>query len=320
MFAYLQLLRLPTVFTAMADIVLGFVLTHRYLYGPFNSVENGPFDQPVGWHQPGQFLGLLFASCCLYLSGMVFNDLFDRRQDAVERPGRPIPSRKVSLRAATILGIGLMLAGVTSAAFVSWVSLQVSLLLVVTIQGYDAVFKRTLLGPVAMGSCRFLNILLGASVQADWFPSLLALPQLAAAAGLGVYITGVTLFARTEARTSNRWQLGLALLVMNTGLAILVWLLLSFPNQSPISVPVAMLLVIAFTINRRAIEGLRVPSPATVQGGIKVMLLSLVMLDATMIYWYMNTPEGAAYGAAHALATAALVIPAMFLGRFIPMT
>ena len=317
MLAYLQLLRLPTVFTAMADIIAGFVLTHRFLYGPLAS-ESAPFN--VGWHEPGKFVGLLIASSCLYLAGMVLNDLFDVKQDREERPNRPIPSGRVSVRSAAILGFGLMAVGIVVAALVGRISLQVALVLAFAILSYDAILKKTMLGPVAMGSCRFFNILLGASVQPDWFPSLLASPQLLAAAGLGLYIVGVTTFARTEAKVSNRWQLALAQLFMNLGFATDAWLIWSHQINSPIAIPLAMLMVVAFTINRRAIEALKDPSPAKVQGSIKVMLLSLVFLDATLVFWFLNTPEGASYGAAHALATAALVIPALLLSRAIPMT
>ena len=317
MLAYLQLLRLPTVFTAMADIVLGFVLTHQFIYGPLKVFENDFVNQEFGWNEPGKFVGLLASSCCLYLAGMVFNDVFDVKQDAAERPGRPIPSGRVSLRAATILGSTLMIAGVAVAATVGQVSLQVALLLVAAILGYDSFLKRTSLGPVAMGSCRFLNVLLGGST---WLPGLLSQTLLVAALGLGLYITGVTVFARTEARISNRWQLGLAQVIMNLGFAVLVWLMMTWPNRSPVDVTLAMLAVVAFTVNRRAIEALRNPSPKTVQGSIKVMLLSIVIIDATLIYWFLNTPDSVGYGRAHALATAALVIPALLLSRVIPMT
>lgn len=317
MLAYLQLLRIPTVFTAMADIVLGFVLTHHYLYGPLASSET---DSLIGWNHPLAFLGLLLTSCSLYLAGMVFNDVFDRKQDAAERPGRPIPSGRVSVRSATILGIILMSVGLIASAFVSGVSFQVALLLVAAILGYDSVLKRTPLGPLAMGSCRCLNVLLGGSLQSAWVPHMVSLPLLAAAVGLGLYITGVTVFARTEAVVSSRWQLGLAQAIMNAGFAVLVWLMLTMPNQSPLGVSLGMLGIVAFTVNRRGFEALRNPSPATVQGSIKVMLLSLVFLDSTLIYWFLNTQGGASYGMAHAVATSALVIPAILLSLTIPMT
>ena len=319
MLPYLQLLRLPTVFTAMADILLGFVLTHRFIYGPLIGSVNNGLAQEFGWNQPGAFFGLLIASSCLYLSGMVFNDVFDVRQDTAERPGRPIPSGRVSLRSATILGTLLMVVGVGAASAVSFVSFGVSLLLVAAILGYDSFLKRTPLGPLAMGMCRCLNVLLGGSLQSH-FSDLLTPPLLPAAIGLGLYIVGVTVFARTEARTSSRWQLALAQLIMNLGFAVLVWLMVRWPDRSPVDVSLAMLCIVAFTINRRALEALRNPSPATVQGSIKVMLLSLVILDSTLIYWHLNTPAGLGLGASHAIAASLLVVPAMLLSRFIPMT
>ena len=64
--AYLQLVRLPNVFTAMADILLGYLLTHEYVrFWPVLAL-------------------LLGASSLLYMAGMVLNDYFDREQDARE--------------------------------------------------------------------------------------------------------------------------------------------------------------------------------------------------------------------------------------------
>lgn len=306
MLAYLQLIRLPTVFTAMADIVLGYVLTHLFIVGP------------QGWDHPAKFFGLLVSSCCLYLAGMVFNDVFDRKQDAAERSTRPIPSGRVSLMSAIVLGAMLMIAGVATAATVGRVSMQVAGLLVVAILAYDGVLKRTPLAPIAMGLCRALNVMLGASDHEFWKPFFLGPPQTYAAAFLGLYIVGVTLFARTEARTSNRWSLGLALLILDAAFGGLAWLVSSWPTGANIPVVLAMFAVIAFTLNRRAIAAIAEPSPEKVQLTIKVMLLSYVMLDATLVFWKMS--ESGQLGSAHALATAALVIPAILLSRLIPMT
>src|SRR4051794_40806202 len=95
--AWLQLLRLPNVFTAAADVTMGFLVTQRGL-------------EPVQ-----DFAMLVAASCLLYLSGMVLNDVFDAGVDAVERPERPIPSGRISLRAATIVGWTMLFAGVALA-------------------------------------------------------------------------------------------------------------------------------------------------------------------------------------------------------------
>ena len=312
MLAYLQLIRLPTVFTAMADIVLGYVLTGHFVFGPNAGQDSA------------KFVGLLASSCCLYLAGMVFNDIFDRKQDAAERPSRPIPSGRVSLVSAVVLGTVLMIVGVAAAATVTRVSLQVAGLLVVAILAYDGVLKRTAFAPLAMGLCRALNVMLGASDQTFWTPpGLLVRPQIAAAIGLGIYIAGVTLFARTEAKTSSRKQLLLAQLVLNSGIAVLAWLICAWPVWTwpplgQVPVVLAMLAVIAFTLNRRVIAAIIEPSPEKVQLTVKVMLLSYVMLDATLVFWKMS--ESGQLGSAHALATAALVIPAILLSRLIPMT
>ena len=88
---------------------------------------------------------------------------------------------------------------------------------------YNAGLKRTLLGPVAMGGCRMLNVLLGMSVlRGPW-----RIEHWAVAAGIGVYIAGVTWFARNDARRSDRWQLIAATLVMLAGVGLvgsLPWL------------------------------------------------------------------------------------------------
>ena len=175
-----------------------------------------------------------------------------------------------------------------------------------------------------MGLCRALNVLLGASDQLFWTPpGLLVRPQTAAAIGLGLYIVGVTLFARTEAKTSSRPPLVLAQFVLNSGIAVLAWLMCAWPvfDWPPVGrtpVALAMLGIVAFTLNRRAIAAIIDPSPQKVQTTIKVMLLSYVMLDGALVFWKMS--ESGQLGAAHALATAALVIPALLLSRLIPMT
>jgi hypothetical protein len=96
--AYCQLCRLPALFTALADIMLGYLLTHSTL------------------EAVSELVPLMVASAGLYLSGMVWNDVFDRKQDAEERPRRPIPSGRVSLLAAVIFAVVLLLIGLGGAA------------------------------------------------------------------------------------------------------------------------------------------------------------------------------------------------------------
>ncbi|WP_437205620.1 UbiA family prenyltransferase [Planctomicrobium sp. SH664] len=301
--SYLRLCRIPTVFTALADIFAGYLLTHTDL-------------QP---HR--EFLLLLLASAGLYLAGMVLNDLFDVEQDTRERPRRPIPSGQVSRRNAAYFGFGLMGIGLGAAAGTSLPSLLIGLILAVCILGYDRFLKRTPLGPLAMGSCRLLNILLGASSGVADFASLWQSPQLAVACAMGLYITGVTWFARTEARDSNRQMLLGALVTVNAGLVWLFTFPAAFqplvPAGSPPTMGMALLIwsAVAFLVNRRAVAAIRTPSPALVQPTIGIMLLSVIGLNTMTILSRLG--EG---GVRYAIGTLLLIPPAILLRRRIAMT
>ena len=238
---YSQLLRLPAVFTALADIFLGFMLTHA---------EIGDAPLPLAM--------LLATSACLYLAGMVFNDVFDRRIDAVERPQRPIPSGRVPLANAVAIGVGLVVAGLGCAAALRWIDpllcgwnpLCVAGLIAAAVFLYDGVLKSTPLGPVSMGLCRFLNVILGASASGFLLGKPFYNPQRWIAVGLAVYVAGVTWFARSEATHSRRGPLVFGLAVVNAGLAILLgWIWRGHPGPLK-TLPLLLVAMIALTLNR----------------------------------------------------------------------
>ena len=149
--AYLQLMRVPNVFTAVADVTMGFLFVSYRL-------ERWP-----------TYLMLVLASASLYLAGMVLNDVFDVEQDRRERPARPIPSGRVPIGPARRLGFALLASGVVSGWAAGllgevaepWRVGGVATLLALLVVWYDATLKRTPFGPLAMGGCRLLNVLLG---------------------------------------------------------------------------------------------------------------------------------------------------------------
>ncbi len=306
----LQLLRLPTVFTALADILLGSMLV-------------GPPDPEIAATHLNTLILLLVASAGLYLSGMVFNDVFDRHRDLRQRPGRPLPSGRVSLKVAVSLGTLLMVGGIIAAAAVSRLtgsptSLLVALALAACVIAYDGLLKSTPLGPLAMGACRSLNLLLGATAATATgsAETLCQGPVLHVAAGLGLYITGVTWFARHEAGTSQPSQLTAAVILVNLGLATLVTFagLAAANAQQDASTSVLLLMaLIIVSINRRLIAAIRDPRPERVQSGVGILLLSLVMIDATLAL-------AATANTTAAILIASLLIPAIALKRWIPMT
>ncbi|MEX0700532.1 MAG: UbiA family prenyltransferase [Planctomycetales bacterium] len=287
--AWLQLVRLPAVFTAMADIFLGFLLVRQ------------------GFEPAGAFAALLAASSCLYLAGMLFNDVFDRQEDARLRPERPIPSGRVSLRVAVAVGCGLVAGGLAAAALAGSNALFVAAGLTACVFAYDGGAKRTPWGPAVMGACRFLNVLLGASLATP-FPVLAPLLAL----GLGVYVAGVTWFARHEAERSRSGQLAAAAAVVNAGIIVLVAVVLAKGGAANAR-QALLLVVIAASIDLRLFAAIGEPSPRRVQSAVRTMLLSLVMLDATLVWFVTGDPL-------YATLTAALVAPSLAIGRFMAMT
>lgn len=296
--AYAQLVRLPNLFTAWADILLGWLV--------------------VGGSGSG--LGLaLAASSCLYTAGMVLNDFFDAAVDARERPQRPIPSGRISRRTAGFLGLLLLLAGVAFAALLpgpedtlGWPiapPLAVSLVLAFCIVLYDGVLKVTPVGPVVMGTCRFLNVLLALCSPGYWPAWRLVWP----AAGVGLYIVGVTWFARKEAETSSRATLSL-------GVGFMVLAVLT-ATAAPVALqqhlgPGSMLYPLALIAWGTVIgvplwDALIEPTPPRVQRAVKTCILGLIGLDAVLAFGLVGWVG---------LLIVGLLLPATILGKWIYST
>lgn len=294
---YFQLCRIPAVFSAIADICCGFVLTHPHSSGL----------------EPYSTWGLLvLASIGLYLAGMVFNDVFDRHVDAKERPGRPLPSGRVTIKAAVLLGCVLLILGNIAAFSAGPTSGIIALIVTACVLAYDAVLKDTVIGPLTMGACRFFNILLGASAVGS-LQSVFTTPQLSIAAAMGIYIMGVTLFSRQETQTSVRWKLALAMGVINLGLAVLMGFMLNFPGPGEPRKSALILAIITLIIDRRILTSVMDPTPERVQATVRTMLMSVISLNAIVIYHATGSVP-------LTIGIAAMLLPAMFLGRFMTIT
>lgn len=294
--AYARLLRIPNVFTAMADIFLGFLFTNLSF-------------QPIG-----VFLALLASSSLMYLAGMVLNDVYDLEVDAVERPQRPLPSGQIPVGQAHFLGLGMLFTGLALGvgAGLAIGNLRPALVatsLAVLVFSYDRFLKKTPLGPLAMGGCRMLNVLLGMSAAAEpWGPH-----HLLVAGGLGLYIVGVTWFAKSEAQESNRAVLTLATVVILAGIGVLGLFPIYVPDlRREMTQWYILLAVLAFVVGRRLVVAIGDPSPQTVQVAVKNCLMSLVVLDATaavvVCQWHQ------------AMLILGLLLPAVVLGRWVYST
>jgi 4-hydroxybenzoate polyprenyltransferase len=306
--AWLRLFRLPNVFTAIADIGMGLVVARHELF-------------PLGLT-----LSLAAASACIYTAGMVLNDLFDLEIDRQERPFRPLPSGQISVGVARSVGFALMVLGILLAAFAgyfyrdllfaAWRPPFVAILLAAAVLLYDGGLKKTFAGPLGMGLCRLLNVLLGMSAgEGPLMPFALGYEgaSFGIAAGLGLYIVGVTWFARQEAEESKVGQLALATGVMAAGILLLGFSLdRHSATRQPSSTCWLLLGLVSITIFRRCLLAISNPNAAHVQAAVKQAILSLIVLDASLAL--VTGPP------VWALVILSLLLPALLLGRWVYST
>lgn len=299
---YLQLVRLPNVFTAAADGLAGWLLVM------------GTFAGPERW------LPLIAASMAIYAAGIVLNDLFDLDIDREERPERPLPSGRVSPRFAVIFGFGLLALGLGLAALSgSAVSVEVAAVLVGCVVGYDVGLKRTWFGPIVMGACRGLNVLLGASHAAD-----LGGPGTWLVAGaLALFVVGLTWISRSETRAGEVAGPAAGWVLQNAAMLGLIRAA-TLPDRFPESTRMGelgpdlrilgplILLVIAVVVNRATGKAVFDPVPERLQRAVKTGVLSLVWLNVGIV--------AAVRGPAFALAVAVLWVPAFLLGKWLYST
>jgi 4-hydroxybenzoate polyprenyltransferase len=285
--AYARLVRLPNVFTAIADIAVGACLGGA-----------GP-----------TFIALGASSACLYSAGMVWNDVFDIEQDRRERPFRPLPAGHVSLAAAQWVGGILLAVGVAAAC---WVSLHAATLaagLAVAILLYDRWIKRTPAAPVGMGACRFLNVLLGLSaLDASIAPAEL---RIHLAGVVALFAAGITAFAKSEAGVSRSQSLRAAALVMSLALAMTLPLPLHVATGTASPLFPYLLVALGVVLAQSVVRAIRDPSPQHVQSAVKAAVLGIIGLDAVMA-----TAISGPYG----LLLLVLLPPAILLGRYVYST
>lgn len=280
--AYARLVRLPNVFTAIADVGIG----------------------PLVAGTTSQWPLLAVSSACLYSAGMVWNDYFDRQVDAIERPFRPIPSGQITPRSAAQLAVVLSVAGVSVAIWLGSITGFHAVALLALILAYDGGLKSTAIGPLAMGACRFTNVLLGCSVATEailpWSTRLIL------AGIVGLYVVGITVMAKDEVGGARRLrlQIGAALL----GIA-LVAALVAGGHASSLGVYVLMALTLV--LGSAVIAAVSRPDPKTIQRAIKTAILGLIALDAALAAGAVGVPG---------LVLLTLLVPAVVLGRWVYST
>lgn len=187
---YLRLMRPANVVTSVADVLAGIAIAGYFM----NWSENN-FYLPV--------ILLCISTIGLYSGGIIFNDVFDAELDKVERPERPIPSGLISKNAASIFGAICFFIGIFAAGLYSPTSRYIAAAIMIACLTYDKWMKHhSVLGPLNMGLCRGLNLMLGVSIinsslQTWWFLAIVPI----------VYIASITMISRGEVHGGSKKML-----------------------------------------------------------------------------------------------------------------
>lgn len=261
----LRLMRPANLPTAAADIVAGMAIAGLCLL-PLTKCLFPPFSlYNIGM--------LLLSSILLYAGGVVMNDVFDLKVDRIERPERPIPSGVVKVELASVFGVSLLIAGVICAFGVNKLSGLLALALLGSILMYDAFSKRyAFLGPLNMGLCRGLNLLLGMSVIGELTGVYYGLIPL-------VYIFAITLISRGEVHGNNRkhiiWAGVLYALVILSVLFLVV-------EQGGGIVALLFSALFALMIYRPLYQAYRENTAGNIRKAVMAGVISLILLDAAL--------------------------------------
>ncbi len=179
--AFLQWTRISLAPSALADALIGISLGSHGNFPGFPLV-----------------LQACLASLLVFMGGMGLNDWADRKQDALKRPGRPIPSGSISATAALPLALLLLLSG-TGLAFLIHPTAGACLgLVALSAVAYDLVLRGPTFGPLCLAFCRAGNLTFGmlavrSSLGLPWDDALL-LPPLA----YGLYVGLISVLSGYE--------------------------------------------------------------------------------------------------------------------------
>lgn len=286
-FRWAQLVRLPTVFTILAQVTAAFWLAAGAI----------PTTQ-LAWPR---LLLVLAAAISVYWAGMILNDVNDLEEDRRDRPGRPLPSGQIAtahavtaawglliLSVLLALGSGLVAAGPTATR--TMLPAVIAVLLAACVVLYDGPLKPTELAPWTMGLCRGLVFLLGAAplLGGDLFG---AVHLWALAAAFMLYIAGITMISRWEAglqtgRTRRDLTIGAILAVAGVVVLALApgwappgaaW---RFPPDGRFLLLVALVSVPLLIRLQRAIAR---PQSENIQHAVRLGILNLIPYSAVLV-------------------------------------
>jgi 4-hydroxybenzoate polyprenyltransferase len=287
--AWIQLIRPSNVLTAISDVLAGVALACLFLQSELPETES--------------LIWITLSSMLLYTGGIVFNDVFDAALDKIERPERPIPSGKVKQSSAAILGSIAFSLGCFLAYQVNMTAFYISLAIVLMCLLYNGKAKHHFIaGPIVMGSCRGLNLLLGMAVLPDSLSYFyLAIVPI-------IYIAAVTNISRGEVYGNNKTTI-----LVSMGLyALVIITLIYFAFVSKNYLAFIFILFFTVMIASPLFKALKSLAPQDVRKSVKFGVLALILMNASWVaisgYWVL------------ALAICAILPVSIFLAKKFAVT
>lgn len=257
---YLRLIRPANIVTSIADVLAGIAISGYFI----GSVAPG-FVVPV--------VLLCISTVGLYGGGVAFNDIFDAGLDRLERPERPIPSGLISLKEAITFASLFLITGILTAFLVNTTSGLLAISITLAALTYNKWGKHHLiLGPLNMGLCRGLNLLLGISILPlavfDWW-YIAVVPV--------IYISSITMISRGEVHGSNRRPLYLASIFYIAVIGSILYF--SFIKDMQ-WLALIFLLPFGWMIFKPLLKAAKEPTGFNIGMAVKAGVISLIIMDA----------------------------------------
>ena len=279
---YLRLMRLANIVTAVSDILAGVAIAGS-LISSIMLANHSPLSLALITNPSlASILPIVFlmlSTACLYGGGVVLNDVFDADLDKIERPERPIPSGLISRRSAAVFGAALLAGGIVLA----WLSdrselLSLPLLLATGIAVSCVVYDKwskhnSFLGPLNMGLCRSLNLLLGMSilpyaVMQFWILALVPL----------IYIAAITMISRGEVHGGKKTTMYFAAFLYLVVIAAILYLSFNYQNfLSTLPVTLIFSLLIFPPLQQAIIK----PEGPRIGKAVKSGVIGLIAMNAS---------------------------------------
>lgn len=264
-------MRPANILTAITDIMAGIAIA--------GFLANGLYDVQAIL----QVTCLAIAAIGLYGGGVVFNDVFDAELDRIERPERPIPGGVISRTEAVVLGIYLLLLGVLAAFTVGALPGFLAIGVAVSALVYDKWGKHnSLLGPLNMGLCRGLNLLMGmsivpASLQTYGWQALVPI----------LYIAAITMISRDEVHGGKKRTLQLA--ALGYGIVCTI-ILIQAARHDKLPAVIPYMLVFIWLIMRPLLKAIREPVGPNIGGAVKGGIIGLIAMNAAWVAAFAAFP------------------------------